>query len=186
MNNKFFPMRNQDFLKQGLEDLMDYLEEKIGPLNDKCMIEIGSYIGESTIIFAQRFGLVVSIDPYEDNYDINDAACKAAPFKEVEKEFNLNTQNYLNIIQIKLTSDDAFEMAKYYNINEIDFIYIDGLHTENQVKKDINNFKEILKKPFFISGHDYNDDWNGVVKAVNDTLGIPKKVFKDSSWIHHD
>lgn len=36
------------------------------------MIEIGSYIGESTTFFAKHFGQAISIDPYEDDSEETD------------------------------------------------------------------------------------------------------------------
>ena len=37
----------------------------------------------------------------------------------------------------------------------MDFIFIDGLHTHDQVKKDLENFYPKLKKDGLFSGHDF-------------------------------
>jgi hypothetical protein len=64
-----------------------------------------------------------------------------------------------------------------------DFVYIDGLHTYEQVKKDIENYKQLIRPNGFIGGHDYHPQgWPGVVKAVEETVGVDK-VFPDGSWI---
>ena len=64
-----------------------------------------------------------------------------------------------------------------------DFIYIDGLHTYEQIKKDISNYLPLLKPNCLIGGHDYHDVWNGVIMGVHESLGIPDMTFKDTSWI---
>jgi hypothetical protein len=84
-----------------------------------------------------------------------------------------------NVSHIKKTSDDAI-----FDLNEkIDFIYIDGMHTYDQIKKDITNYLPLLNSSGFISGHDYHPVWEGIVKGVEELLGVPDNVFSDTSWI---
>lgn len=142
------------------------------------MVEIGSYLGESTCIFAKYFERVISIDPFLDNYDPNDIACSFAPFEEVYQQFLINTRSFSNIEHIRMTSDDAVEQ-----IGQVDFVYIDGLHTYEQVKKDIKNYLPKIKKGGVIGGHDYHPAWSGVVSAVVESIGDPDKVYNDFSWI---
>ncbi len=172
----FFQMRNEQSI-QGLEDLIKFISNNPSELK---MIEIGSYIGESTKIFARHFKSVVSIDPYINNYDLNDAACHAADFEDVYKEFLKNMQSYNNVVSIRKKSEDAVvDLAD----TKFDFIYIDGMHTYDAVVKDITNYKRLVKKGGYIGGHDYSEYCPGVVKAVNELLGKPTKVFQDSSWL---
>jgi predicted O-methyltransferase YrrM len=182
-SDDFYPMRQDAFLKKGLHDMLQSLENKIGPLSDKCIVEIGSYTGESTTIFAQHFGLVIAIDPFMDWYDENDDTCYFAPMAKVEQEFDKNTSGFQNIVKVKLTSDEAAKFAKENGIEKIDFVYIDGLHTFEQVKKDIENYLPFLNEPKIIGGHDYHIHWEGVKKAIDETIGAPDEVFCDTSWI---
>ena len=173
--NDFFQMRDQ-YTTEALEDMIQY----IGDAKNKTMIEIGSYTGESTTVFAKYFKKVISIDPFINDYDPNDEACKMADFEDVYKKFIENTKQYPNIEHIRKTSDEAV-----LDINEkVDFVYVDGMHTFNQVTSDIINYKQIVKQGGHIGGHDYNPQvWAGVVEAVNKTLGQPDQTFKDTSWI---
>jgi hypothetical protein len=182
-SDDFYPMRQDAFLKQGLHDMLDSLEKKIGPLSEKSIVEIGSYTGDSTIIFAQRFGLVITIDPFMDWYDENDDTCYFAPMAKVEAEFDNKTKDFNNIIKVKLTSDEAAKFATENKIENIDFVYIDGLHTFEQVKKDIENFLPFLNEPKIIGGHDYHIHWEGVKTAIEETIGFPDEIFCDTSWI---
>jgi len=182
-SDDFYPMRQDAFLKKGLHDMLDSLEKKIGPLSEKSIVEIGSYTGDSTIIFAQRFGLVIAIDPFMDWYDENDDTCYFAPMQKVEAEFDKKTKDFNNIIKVKLTSDEAAKFATENKIEKIDFVYIDGLHTFEQVKKDIENYLPFLNEPKIIGGHDYHIHWEGVKNAIEETIGFPDEIFCDTSWI---
>jgi hypothetical protein len=76
-------------------------------------------------------------------------------------------------------SDDAI-----FDIQEkVDFVYIDGHHTYEQVKKDIQNYKKLIKDNGIVGGHDYSVNWKDVIKAVNECLGVPDNVYVDCSWI---
>jgi predicted O-methyltransferase YrrM len=165
----FFEMRGDDYTK-GLISLIEYVNE-ITPTKEMRMIEIGSYIGESTSIFCENFKEVLAIDPfYKHNSELDN----------VYLEFISKTSKYENLNYIRKKSDDAILDL----LNEkFDFIYIDGLHTYEQVKRDILNYKSLVTSNGFISGHDYHPNWNEVVNAVDETIGEPDKLFIDTSWI---
>jgi len=68
--------------REGLQNMIDWLNT-IRPTSEMRMIEIGSYVGESTLMFANHFKEVVSVDPYINDYDLSDLACSYAPFDVV-------------------------------------------------------------------------------------------------------
>jgi predicted O-methyltransferase YrrM len=172
--DEFLQMRDENSTNSLLELISD-----IGNTKNMSMIEIGSYIGESTLIFSEHFKSVLSIDPFINDYDIKDAATRYKDFNDVYMEFIKNISSKNNISHIKATSDEAIHL-----INPIyDFVYIDGLHTYEQVYRDILNYKKLIKPNGFIGGHDYHPEgWPGVVKAVEETIGVDK-IYNDGSWI---
>jgi hypothetical protein len=175
--NQLYPMRHENY-KNGLISLIDYINQ-FDETNKMNMIEIGSYAGESTEIFAKRFNSILSIDPYLNDYDPNDAACYYMDLPEVYHVFNNIANKYKNISHIRKTSDEAHSELK----NEFyDFVYIDGLHTYDQVKKDIANYLPKIKKGGYIGGHDYHPVWQGVMNAIDESLKIDQ-TFGDTSWI---
>ena len=62
---------------------------------------------------------------------------------------------------LKLKSQDAVNM-----IPQVDFVYIDGCHEYDAVKKDIQLYAPKVRLGGFIGGHDFR--WPGVAKAVQE------------------
>ena len=162
----------------GLQDLINYINEFCAT-SDMKMIEIGSYAGESTTMFAKSFKEVIAIDPYLNDYDLSDITCYYMYLTDVYNTFLNNIDNYKNISHIKKTSDEA--VSEIPN-DFVDFVYIDGLHTYEQVKKDIANYLPKIKNGGFIGGHDYHPNHQGVVDAINENFKIDF-LFHDTSWI---
>ncbi len=189
MNTKLYPMRHEEFLRQGLHDLLNWTSERLsakGLRLDMCQgLEIGSYAGESAAIFAPRLCTLTCIDPWLNGYDENDVASSFAPFSEVEKAFDDVQQRHRNVVKIKKTSDEAWSYLRTFSSKRMfNFVYIDGMHTYEQVKKDIKGCMEFLiDGPCVIAGHDYHsENWPQVVQAIHETIGTPDATFSDTSW----
>jgi hypothetical protein len=176
--NKLYVMRDNVYRK-GLQDLINYINTFSNTKN-LTMVEIGSYAGESTELFAKNFKSVIAIDPFLNDYDKNDVTCEYMDLTEVYNTFNAVISKYENVRHIRKTSDDAISELK--NL-KVDLVYIDGLHTYEQVKLDIENYMPIINESGFICGHDYHPVWQGVVDGINEKLGEPDKRFQDTSWI---
>lgn len=157
------------------------------------MIEIGSYMGESTLLFASSglFNQIYAIDPFHIDEEFSNTTLKQDEKYSgydsfdisifVEKEFKTNTRFFDNITLVK---EYSFNCADSFVNSTVDFIYIDGEHTYEAVKQDLELFLPKLKEGGVVSGHDYYPErWPGVVKAVNETLGSPDFIFDDTSWI---
>jgi two-component SAPR family response regulator len=115
-----------------------------------------------------------------NDYDPNDPACSYMDLTNVYKTFSSVISKYDNITHIRKTSDDAIDELKDI---KVDLIYIDGLHTYDQVKKDIDNYIGLINESGFISGHDYHSVWQGVIDAIHEKIGKPDTIFQDTSWI---
>ncbi len=163
----------------GFQDFIQHLKATEN-LSEFVIVEIGSYIGQSTTMFANEAKLVISVDPFMNDYDPNDGACHAADIPTVVyQKFLENIAPYNNIVHIKKTSDDAVGDIK----EKVDLVYIDGIHTYEQVKKDIQNYTGLIKPGGYICGHDYSDYWIGVKNAVDEAFGKPDLTFIDTTWL---
>jgi hypothetical protein len=176
--NELYTMRDLKY-KQGLLDLINLIK-KYRNTKEMTMIEIGSYAGESTCLFAKEFKNVISIDPFMNDYDKNDITCEYMDLTDVYNVFKKNIESYKNITHIRKISDDAINDLKKINV---DFVYIDGMHTYEQVNKDIKNYLPLIKNDGFIGGHDFHPVWQGVVNAIVENLGTPENTFSDTSWL---
>lgn len=169
------PAEFESELRRLCQDLKDVLGES------PTIVELGSYMGESSVIFAQEFpkGLIICIDSWEGGFDDADLT-SFADYIDVEEQFDLRMSRYSNIRKIKGYSTD-------YSI-ECDMVYIDACHKYECVKNDIIHWGPFVKK--VMSGHDYNTDEfinrhphiAGVKVAINELLSFPDKTYGDGSW----
>ncbi|MFD2588190.1 class I SAM-dependent methyltransferase [Croceitalea marina] len=168
-SNKYF---------NGLSSFCQVVSSELERKEPLIMCEIGSYMGESTFIFASQliFDEIHCIDPYNGLEEFNDISDRK--WVDVEKEFKINTRYFNNIILHKEYCEDAVHKFKdkYF-----DLIYIDARHTYSDVKANIELFLPKCKS--IIAGHDYQEEWPGVVKAVNEIFGAPDMLFEDGTWM---
>lgn len=146
------------------------------------MIEIGSFMGESTFLFASTcyFDKIYSIDSYDgDDMGIKGLDLKGWDF--IQDQYKLNTRYFDFIEQI---NNFSFDVSDRFKDKSIDFIYIDADHTYESVKKDLELYIPKIKDGGIIGGHDYSDAWPGVKEAVTEIIGKPTWYFRDTSWLH--
>jgi hypothetical protein len=183
------------FLERGFIDFCEFLKSQ----KVRKILEIGSYAGESLMMYKKYLGpdvLVVSVDPWHELHDENDLIHNN-DFKRVEEIYNTNTLNERNIVKCKMYSQDISSM---FSDGYFDCLYVDGLHTYEQVKLDLRCYKSKVKPGGLICGHDYEIEYTdkqldeirdfegndrlrkAVTKAVNEVVGKPELRFGDSSW----
>lgn len=142
----------------GLVDLVKYKHMPIG-------LEIGCDVGDTAVRLLTLVPNLVlhSIDPYTDYIDWNgnDLSSRENTYNTAMNRLNVFGNSF---ILHRKTSDDAvcdFDDAMF------DFIFIDGLHTYEQLTKDCHNYYPKLKTGGVFSGHDYTAI-QGVNKAATE------------------
>jgi len=127
------------------------------------ILEIGSYEGAASVFFSDKFlnnkaSRLVCVDPhYESSETINSFAegegskyvkgfTKDKFLRNIKKSKNFNKIEYLQI-----ESNQFFEK----NNENFNFIYIDGYHNNEQVKKDLINSMSSLQSNGVIWMDDY-------------------------------
>ena len=180
---------NNHFL--GLNNLIAFLTiqlaEQSNHFKEYKMIEIGSYMGEATMMFASSnlFKEIHTIEPFKN------VGGKIEEFNTqngynwdtIYNEFQTNTRFFDNII---LHKDFSYNVADKFEDKSMDFIYIDGDHSYDQVKQDLEMYLPKLKDNGIIGGHDYNNSvsrFRQTIRAIDEIVGKPDKVFMDSSWL---
>lgn len=164
----------------------DGLIELISHIKNTCeiMVEIGSYQGESTKIFIDnlpKLKTLYAVDPWVNGYSPGDVCSDGYPMEIVEQNFDLRVGSYKQLSKHKTTSND---FVKQIADHSLDFVYIDGEHSYESCKIDIELWLPKIKINGFIGGHDYLlKCFPGVVKAVDEKFGSPDKTFVDTSWL---
>jgi len=129
--------------------------------------EIGVYKGENSLSILKTLKIkkLYLIDPYKkyNNYD-NPYDENIFDFEKIMKKAKKLLKKY-PVEFIRKFSIDAS-----VGIEKLDFVYIDGNHTYDFVKEDIQTYWNKLKKGGVLAGHDIEngeyEDNNGVVDAV--------------------
>lgn len=167
-------------LNELILNVFDYMQNRFSATLPKLrMLEIGSYMGESTAMFASSkiFSEIHCIEPFEGKEEFNDK--HNYTWDKVKEEFNINTRFFNNIT---LHQDYSYNVVNSFEDGYFDFIYIDAAHDYKNVKRDIELCYPKLNDYGIIAGHDYHEKWPSVIKAVNETLGTPDQTYWDTSW----
>jgi hypothetical protein len=142
-------------------------------------IEIGCFLGKSTSFLATEiansgkkiefhaidlfdfnmysepekiwFNSSKEIKELEKNFaDGEDISIRCTPFEIFKKNVEY-VKKY-----VKYFKGDSRELVKNYKDNSVDFLFIDGDHTSEGFRKDIELWYPKIKNKGIMSGHDYN------------------------------
>lgn len=148
--------------------------------NGGIYLEIGSASGGSLMCVylamesINKSATYIAIDPF-------------IPYEEPgqqlhwkKEQFLKNTSRIPCVILINTTSDRAIGIIKN---NFVDLLFIDGMHTRGQPKKDIDNYFPKVKLGGILLGHDFKRFHPEVRRAVRQSF-TNFKVYNDSSiWM---
>jgi len=157
-------------LTSSLKESLRYLYPQIKDYPVMKCVEIGSFEGRGSVLLHDHLcknkdSILYCIDPFDDEYvKGNDKmafwndACNGQYIK-----FKTNTSNLSKIIEMKGVSDI---MIPTLEDNSIDFCYIDGDHSPDQVYKDIINMFGKMKNGSIVLFDDYLWEMNGIVTKI--------------------
>lgn len=120
--------------------------------NDLIGAEIGVRYGAHSLTILRHLPMktLYLIDPQKEYEGID--GCHKRGFDEIRKGLRRNLKTYSDkLVFIEKFSEDAVNDIP----DNIDFIYIDGNHLYNYVKKDVNLYYPKLKKGGVLCGHDF-------------------------------
>jgi predicted O-methyltransferase YrrM len=147
------------------------------------LLEIGSFEGLSSVFFAINFldheeSSLTCVDPFL-NIENNDHKQYLSNNEEMNFNHNISICNNSRKIKVhKITSDVFFK-----NNNEtFNFIYIDGCHEHEFIKRDMENAFNVLEKNGIMWMDDYNSN-----PSIKDTMNNFLEKYKDKlELIHSD
>ena len=157
-----------------------YWDEFKKPLRHLTGVEVGVYKGEHAqkiynYLNIKKLYLVDPFKVYKDYiqekiYNHVDQKEHDENYLKVKKKFS----KFKNVEIIRMTSIEA---SKKFENNSLDFVYLDGDHSYDAVKLDLQSWYPKLKEFGVMCGDDYGHiSGTGVVKAVNE-FAFDKKVI---------
>ena len=157
-------------------------------LKPKNVLEIGSLLGFSLkhfLHYAENGATVISVDlPVRD-------FCGPMDYRVQEQEHNYSVewpkwakQNKIKLYLIKGMSQWELSLEQVKSItSELDFLFIDGNHMYEYVKKDFEMYSPLVKKGGIVALHDIAENEEGGVFNYWNEL---KKNYKHQEILHSD
>jgi len=161
------------------------------------VLEIGSYRGQSSWIFANWFKSLTCVDAYgklNEVSEVNDLESEVSKQDELDVQVKLCDENSLirfimenNVVAQAPNIDLHVETSDdYFLKNEgkkFDLIYIDGDHRYSQQMRDYTNALNFVKENGIIGGHDYS--WDSTQRVIEDMGFVSKPMvhFLDDSFL---
>ena len=139
---------------------------------NSVIVEIGSFKGKSACFICEGLGSKKSQFFCIDTW-CNDTMQEGR--KDIFDVFLKNTKDYKDKINM-LRGFSHEVINKWPKDRKIDFLWVDGDHSYQGVKKDIINWLPLVKKNSFVCFHDYRDA-QGVKKAVDELVKDKKIKF---------
>ena len=152
-----------------VEGLIELCEDIVKP--DFTMVEVGSFSGVSSDVFARYVKTLYCVDLWELNDPENET------FKKCERLFDKVLQAHKNIVKIK---NYSLEAVKDFPDESLDIVYIDGDHEYPNCQHDIEAWLPKVKKGGWVTGHDTHLDT--VLVALHRTIGKDYRNYSDTSW----
>lgn len=200
INPKDYKKSKIDHIYQNIDGWFDfqsiYTEMVEKSKDNSHFVEIGAWMGKSTSYMA------VEIANSNKNIKFDTIDTWAGSDEESHKEiinglemslydkFISNVSPIINYINPIIGYSEY--IADTYENESLDFVFLDGAHDYESIKKDIEKWYPKVKMNGVIAGHDYNEhgiegnEWEGVVRAVNEFFGkdnIEIRKVHAGTWI---
>jgi len=133
------------------------------------VVEVGSYRGVSTEVLCLFAAQVYAVDPWTD-------------MDAIWQQFVERMRGYPHL---EILREPSITAATQFADGSLDLVYVDGAHDYESVRADLNAWRPKIKPGGWIAGHDYSPliEAGSVIRAVDEVLGSPERVFEDSSWL---
>jgi predicted O-methyltransferase YrrM len=129
----------------------------------RLILEVGSWLGRSTCALAANTkGVVWAVDTWEGGPEQGGKVDR----NNMLSKFLVNVEG-LPVRPIMMSSKVA---AKEISHRRFDMIFIDAAHDYESVKADIIAFSPLLNSGGVFCGHDYHENWPGVIRAVSESF----------------
>ena len=147
-------------------DVYDLIASKLVP--GDVVVEVGSYLGRSTAYLSSKINphaLIIAVDPWPHFEPI------AERVEVREGLYSCFLSNVLqcgcrNVLPLRTTSLVASQIVR----NDLAAVFLDGDHSYEAVKADIESWMPKIKPGGILAGHDYGAEHPGVKQAADELL----------------
>ena len=144
---------------------------------DLKFIQVGVFTGDATVwlldnILTNKSSVLIDVDTWQGS---DEEEHKKIDFEGVFSYYETRTQGYPNLVVFRCKSEDYLPTVKE---NTVDFIYIDGNHTEEAVRLDIVNSWTLLKSGAILAFDDYL--WRGGPDSPKPAIDWFLEEYKDA------
>lgn len=154
-----------------------YIASKLN--KNSRVLEIGSWKGKSTYCIAHGLidGTILCIDPFNADGELQSKSSyeKEKGEEDLLTQFNNNVKGFNNI---QITPYKGYSQDFVGKVKDVDFLFIDGDHSQVGCKFDFDHFEDVVKPGGYIAFHDYHPKR----KEVGPTYVIEQIVSKNDNY----
>lgn len=156
---------------------------------NNIFVEIGAWKGKSAVYMAEeikkhnkqiKFFTIDSFNgeggDYDEDFDVKNQTVLSTYYKNIEP-----LKNYITTIV-----SDSKDAYNHFDDHSIDFLFIDGDHRYEGIKRDLQLWFPKIKYGGIIAGHDYNEPTCGVKQAVDEFFTFTAKPYMGGCWIYYN
>ena len=144
-------------------------------------VEVGVWRGDFSDAVLRRWsrGILVMVDPWEKQpkKDYPDPTIEGANWEEILAAARLVHVRHMPRVHIMRMK--SLEAAEMYTASEVDWVYLDAVHTFEAVTADLRAWAPKVRAGGVLAGHDYIVGARAdieVVEAVNAFFGGSQRV----------
>lgn len=145
--------------------------------NEARIAEIGVWQGKSMAALATflkgrgKRAELIAVDTFQGTPGLPSEQILQAEGIDARAVFEANMRNIGVNGKLTIFDSDSRAVAAVHPNESLDAVFIDGAHDYTSVKQDIAAWTRTVKPGGIIAGHDYDDQYPGLVRAVNEAFG---------------
>ena len=148
-----------------IRNLVQKLNHTLG--REPLVVELGTFIGQSTKAMAHAGAKVISIDNLEGSPNDSTLVYYGLCGKEAIQKVRAENLGSMVGSSVHFVIGDSVKVGKAWK-KPIDMVYIDANHDYEPTRNDIQTWLPHVREGGIIAGHDYDPQFPGVIRAVTE------------------
>lgn len=143
--------------------------------------ELGVFEGEfsSTLLRSNKFSELYLVDSFA-----GPAWNFGRHYPEASVLYEKVSQRFANDVRVRVIKGDSVAFLET-SPALFDFVYIDTVHSYEHLRRELSAALGVMRKPGYICGHDYCDEFPGIARAVDEFTaahGLRYQVTQDAPY----